>query len=80
MDNQKLLVCKHATAISGSDRPLPSIHMRALVHLFFVSNLSARRPKKMPEVKPKTVKINVLTNEYSALNRGKFLPKKIGRK
>ena len=66
--------------MSGRERPLPRRQIRGLVHVDLVSNLSPNKPKNIPEDYPKTVRMSVFTNEYSALNPGKFLPKNTGRK
>ena len=53
---------------------------RALVQYDFFSNLSAMIPPPIEAVRPHPESARALSIAYSALNAGKFLPKKTGRK
>lgn len=56
------------------------MQMNAFVILFFFEYLSPKYPPKMPEARPKQVSTTALAEAYYALNAGKFLRKKTGKK
>lgn len=63
MEIQKL-GCNVAIPISGTERALPIIGMRALIQGIFFSYLSARIPPMIPEARPTMDRITELTKEY----------------